>query len=58
MNKAKLIGFVNDKYAVFYNSVNDCVYCEALTFFMYGIYNVSIAYEKCKVIFNHFVIAE
>lgn len=58
MNKAKLIGFVNDKYAVFYNSVYNCIYCEALNLHMYGICNVSTAYEKCKVIFNHFVIAE
>ena len=58
MAKSKLIGFVNDKYAVWYNSANDCVYCEPLNFFMYGIFNVATAYEKCKVVFNHFVIAE
>lgn len=58
MNKTKLIGFVNDKYAVWYNSTYNCVYCEALNMHMYGILNVATAYEKCKALFTRFVVAE
>lgn len=58
MTKPKLIGFVNDIYAVWYNSTNGCVYCDGLNVHMYGIYDIATAYEKCKALFYRFVVAE